>query len=287
MQQTRNAYAKINLTLDVTDRLPNGYHSVRMVMQEIDLHDTLTLTTNTSGRISIQSNLPYLPTDQRNLAVRAGRLFYEKHPHLPQGLHIDLVKRIPVAAGLAGGSTNAAAVLHGMNELYQTALSLDALCEMGLRLGADVPFCLRGGTMLAEGIGEVLSPLSPLPDCHIVLCKPPFPVSTPEVYQKMDKVVCKLHPDTDGMIAALRNADMAQITPRLYNVMEAVVGEQHAEIAEIRGILLQYGAQGAVMSGSGPSVFGIFRKKEQAEQAYHALKATYTDTFLTKPTQMA
>lgn len=280
---TLPAYAKINLTLDVTGRLPNGYHTVRMVMQQINLHDTLTLTANQSGAVTMSSNLAFLPNDGSNLIVKAAQLFYQNHPTLPVGLHVDLTKRIPVAAGLAGGSANGAAVLQGMNTLYGTALSMAELCQMGVQLGADVPFCLRGGTMLAEGIGEVLSPLPPMPDCTIVLCKPPFPVSTPAIYKKMDTVQSKLHPNTAGMLAALQAHDLSEIVPRLYNVMEPVVSAEHVQIGEIRNTLLDCGAVGAVMSGSGPSVFGVFTKQTLAQQAYETLRKTYADTFLTRP----
>lgn len=276
------AHAKINLTLDITGRLENGYHTVCMVMQSVDLHDDVRITRNTSGRITLSCNRPYVPRDARNLAVRAAGLFYEESGLPCEGLHIDLLKRIPVAAGLAGGSTDAAAVLRAMNTLYGTNFTCDRLCTMGLRLGADVPYCLRGGTMLAEGIGEVLTQLPSAPQCWAVLCKPPFSVSTASVYAQMDSAELTVRPDTNGMLAALAAGDYAGVCHRLYNVMEAVTADRHAEIGHIKDVLLSHGADGAVMSGSGPTTYGLFSDRDQAEQAYRMLKKEFFDTHLTQ-----
>lgn len=276
------AYAKINLTLDVTGKLPNGYHTVCMVMDSVDLHDDVTLTKNTEGRITLSCNRTYIPTDDRNLAVRAAHLFFEQAKISCDGLHIDLVKRIPAAAGLAGGSTDAAAVLKGLNTLYKTGYSLEKLCEMGVKLGADVPYCLCGGTMLAEGIGEKLTPIPAPPCCHIVLCKPDFSVSTAEVYAKMNGGNLPVHPDTTGLIQAMRMRDYEGMCHRLYNVMETVTAARHEEIGQIKDILLSYGAEGAVMSGSGPTTFGLFQKEKAAQAAYAALRKTFPETYLTK-----
>lgn len=276
------AYAKINLTLDVTGKLPNGYHTVRMVMDSVDLHDDVTLTPNTKGCITLSCNRPYIPTDDRNLAVRAALLFFEQAKIPCSGLHIDLVKRIPVAAGLAGGSTDAAAVLKGLNTLYQTGYSLEKMCEMGVRLGADVPYCLCGSTMLAEGIGEKLTPIPAPPRCYIVLCKPDFSVSTPEVYARMNGGNLPVHPDTTGLIHAIHMGDYEGMCHRLYNVMETVTAAKHEEIGHIKDVLLSCGADGAVMSGSGPTTFGLFRKKEAAQAAYEALYGEFPETYLTQ-----
>ncbi len=279
---TLQAHAKINLTLDVTGKLPNGYHTVKMIMQTIGLHDDVTVARGTDSRITMEStNLAFLPTDDGNLAVRAAKLFFEQTGAPCGGVHIRIFKRIPVAAGLAGGSTNAAAVLRALNTLYGTGLSVDALCGMGLKLGADVPYCIRGGSMLAEGIGEELSPLPPMPDCHVVVCKPPFSVITAKVYARMNGGNLPVRPDTSGMIAALQAGDYPGICRRLFNVMEEVTGSDYAEIREIEDALLDAGADGAVMSGSGPTLFGLFTDEGSAAAAAKRLRAKYPETFLT------
>lgn len=277
---TRKAYAKINLTLDVTGKLPNGYHEVRMVMQTVTLHDDVTVRLDGSGKTSLTCSLSYLPTDGSNLACRAAEAFYAAAGRANPGTAIHIEKRIPVAAGLAGGSTDAAAVLRALDELHDTALGDERLCEIGLKLGADVPYCLLGGTMLAEGIGEKLSRLPDCPHAWAVLVKPPFSVSTPAVYAAMDAHQPTVRPDTEGMLRALHAGDIAGVCHRLYNVMEPVTGEKHGEIAEIRSRLLDCGAKGAVMSGSGPTTYGLFLEREKAETAWNDLRADFPDTHL-------
>lgn len=278
----RRAYAKINLTLDVTGKRADGYHTVRMVMQSIGLYDDVTVTPVGGGGVRLRSNLPYLPCDGRNLAVRAATLFYTRTGLQNPGVEIALHKRIPVAAGLAGGSTNAAAVLLALDTLHDTQLGLDTLCQYGLELGADVPYCIRGGTMLAEGIGEILTPLPAMPRCYVVLAKPPFSVSTADIYAKMNGGNVSPRPDTAGMLAALAAGDYPGVCHRLYNVMEPVTGARHPEIAEIRDLLLSYGADGAVMSGSGPTTYGLFAGEARAREAQEALEKRFADTFLTE-----
>ena len=278
----RKAYAKINLTLDVTGQRPDGYHTVRMVMQSVGLHDVVRAEQTNSGKITLACNLKWLPTDERNLAVQAAQLFYAETGLPVQGLAITIEKNIPVAAGLAGGSTDAAAVLRLLNDLHGAGLSDGELCALGLRLGADIPYCLLGGSMLAEGIGEELRPLPAMPAGHVVLCKPPFSVSTAEVYRQMNGGNLRERPDTAGMLRALEERDWNGICHRLYNVMEAVTGRKHPEIAAIRETLLSCGADGAVMSGSGPTMFGLFSDRACAERAYAQLKSTFADTFLTE-----
>lgn len=278
---TLAAHAKINLTLDVTGRLENGYHTVKMVMQTLALHDDITVRRGTRQGISIQTNRDFLPEDNSNLAVRAAIHFFECTGAKNDGVHITLVKRIPVAAGLAGGSSNAAATLRALDLLYETRLSTDALCQIGLGIGADVPYCIRGGSMLAEGIGEVLTPLPPMPDCYVVVCKPPFSVITAKIYARMNGGNLSVRPDTRGLCDALAQGDYAGICHRLYNVMEAVTGSDYAEIGEIKDVLLDCGADGAVMSGSGPSVFGLFSAEEKARRAEARLKQRFPETFLT------
>lgn len=277
---TRNAYAKINLTLDVLERLPNGYHTVKMVMQTVSLHDEVTVTLDGTGETSLQCSLPYLPADESNLAWRAAECFYEQTGIRNPGTAIRLEKRIPVAAGLAGGSTDAAAVLRALDELHGTALGDSRLCEWGLKLGADVPYCLLGGTMLAEGIGERLRRLPSCPPAWVVLIKPAFSVSTAAIYAAMDAHQPVERPDTEGMLRALSDGNLPEICHRLYNVMEAVTGTRHRQIAEIRGRLLDCGASGAVMSGSGPTVYGLFPVQAQAAAAWESLRREYPESFL-------
>ncbi len=279
---TLNAYAKLNLTLDVLTRLPNGYHTVRMVMQSISLHDDVTIRLDGSGKTSLRCSLPYLPADHTNLAWRAAAAFYTAIGQPDPGTAISIQKRIPVAAGLAGGSTNAAAVLRALDTLHGTALGDRRLCEIGLTLGADVPYCLLGGTMLAEGIGERLTRLPDCPEGWVVLIKPPFSVSTAAIYAEMDAHQPTARPDTEGMLNALKTGDLPGICHRLYNVMETVTGSHHRQIGEIRGRLLDCGALGAVMSGSGPTTYGLFLEEKQAQAAFERLKTEYSEIFLCK-----
>ena len=260
------AYAKINLTLDVTGKLPNGYHSVKMVMQSVELHDDVILSEGSQDGIKIKTNLKFLPNDNTNLAVKAANAFFEYTNIKNPSLEIELVKRIPVAAGLAGGSSNAAAVLRGLNKMYNTNLSIDTLCEIGVKIGADVPYCIRGGSMLAEGIGEILTPLAKMPECFVVICKPDFSVVTAKIYARMNGGDLPVHPDTNGMIDALEKADYSGICHRLYNVMEEVTGSDHEEISIIEDIMLECGCDGTVMSGSGPTVFGLFSDENKAKK---------------------
>lgn len=279
---TLSAYAKINLTLDVTGRRPDGYHTVRMVMQSVGLHDDVTVTRTGTGGVTLACDKPFVPTDGRNLAVRAAEHFFACTGLACDGLHIALKKRIPVAAGLAGGSTDAAAVLRALDTLYGAGLSTDALCGMGLALGADVPYCLVGGTMLAEGIGEELTALAPMPHCWVVLCKPPFAVSTKDVYREMDAVDIKKRPDTAGMVKALEKGDYNGVCKRLSNVMELVTATKRRQIGEIKAFLAENGADGTLMSGSGPTVFGLFSDEGRARTAAKMLSRRFADTFLTE-----
>lgn len=283
---TVQARAKINLTLDVTGRREDGYHTVKMVMQSVTLHDTVKVTVTHGERkprgILLTCNLPYLPVDDRNLAYRAAELFYKETGTLLETCEIHIEKRIPVAAGLAGGSTDAAAVLRALAALHAVGLTDDELCSMGLKLGADVPYCLRGGTMLAEGIGEELTALAPMPHCWVVLCKPPFAVSTKEVYQAIDAVDIKKRPDTAGMVKALEKSDFAGVCRRLSNVMEEVTAAKRRQIGEIKAFLTENGADGTLMSGSGPTVYGLFLDEGRAKTAAKMLSRRFADTFLTE-----
>ena len=257
-QASTEAYAKINLTLDVTGKRPNGYHDVCMVMQSIGIHDIVTVQTET-GADDIELTISHcdLPTDSSNLAYRAAQLFLQRTNKQSNGICIHIEKHNPITAGLAGGSTDAAAVLVLLNDLYQTGLTQEQLMEMGLALGADVPFCIAGGTMLAEGRGERLTPVTPMPRLPVVICKPDFPISTPELFHRVDARTSRCRPDTEGICAALADGDMPRLARRMYNVFEDVLTHREGEIAAIKSRLLDGGALGAVMSGTGSAVFGL------------------------------
>ncbi len=281
-QAAVKAHAKINLTLDVTGKRPNGYHDVCMVMQSIGLHDVVSVAVGTgTGEISMRTIGSDLPSDDRNLAYRAAQLFLRETGVACDGIAITVEKKIPVAAGLAGGSTDAAAVLVLLDQLYDTRLSVEKRMEMGLKLGADVPFCIAGGTMLAEGIGEKLTRLPDAPQMQVVLCKPPFAVSTPAIYRAIDAMEITVRPDTAAMLRAIEAGSAAEVSRCLCNVMQPVTAEMHPEVTEICGMLRENGARGSIMSGSGPSVFGLFDDRQKAGRAYAVLSGQYRETFLT------
>ena len=256
------AFAKINLTLDVLYKRPDGYHEVAMVMQAIDLADELTLSPQEEG-ITLSTDSPGLETDGRNLACRAASLLRE-HCGLRQGVHIHINKKIPVAAGLAGGSADAAATLKGLNRLWELNLPLKELALLGAQLGSDVPFCLYGKTMLATGRGEYLRPLPPLPECWVVLAKPPAAVATAWVYANYRNSPDVSHPDTDGLLQALAEKSFSGVAARLGNVLETVTIPAYPEIVELKNRMLRYGAAASLMSGSGPTVFGLTDTYEKA-----------------------
>lgn len=277
------AYAKLNLTLDVLGARADGYHDLRMVMQSVSLADELTLTCGGEG-VRVRTSLPYLPRDGRNLAAQAARAFWEQTGRPSEGLEIHIAKRIPVCAGLAGGSSDAAAVLRALNERSGAPLSRMELARIGERVGSDVPYCVLGGTALAEGRGERLASLPPLPACHIVVCKPPFPISTPELFGRLDGKKLRRRPDSEGLLAALEAGDLAGVARRVYNVFEDVLAPHRAgEVAAIKGEMIDRGALGAAMSGTGPTVFGIFAREQAAAECCQALRESYGETFLTRP----
>ena len=266
----REAFAKINLGLDVVRRLPNGYHEVRMIMQTVGICDVLTFQKAASG-IQLVVDNEELPTDGNNLICKAAKLLLES-AGIEGGVSITLEKHIPIAAGMAGGSTDAAAALLGINELYEIGYDVDKLEELGVKIGADVPYCIQGGTALAEGIGEVLSALPAPPACHLVIAKPDINVSTKFVYENLRANELERHPDIDGMIEGLEKGDLKAITDRLANVLETVTVPAYPIIDEIKQTMLDAGAEGALMSGSGPTVFGIFTELEKAKQAAKRIK---------------
>ncbi len=269
------ALAKINLGLDVLRRREDGYHEVKMIMQTISLYDELMLKKIKKPEIQLRTNLPYLPTNENNLAYQAAKLLMEEY-QIPGGLLIQLEKKIPVAAGMAGGSSDAAAVLWGVNQMYHLGLSRKELMERGVRLGADVPYCILRGTALAEGIGEKLKTLPPMPKCYLLIAKPGISVSTKFVYENLhvNELEVKKHPDVDAMITALRQKDLALLSARMGNILELVTIPAHPVIDKIKQEMQKAGALGAMMSGSGPTVFGIFDTQPKARKAYRALRAS-------------
>lgn len=264
-QCVRKAYAKINLGLDVIGRLENGYHVVKMVMQTVGIYDVLTLKKIPSG-IVVTTDNGELPTDDNNLIYKAARLMREAYG-ITEGVSIHLEKNIPIAAGMAGGSTDAAGTFLGMNQLFEIGATIQELQELGVKVGADVPYCIMGGTALAEGIGEILSPLPAPPQCHLVVAKPDINVSTKYVYEHLDAEGVETHPDIDGMIDALEEGDLQGIVSRLGNVLESVTVKKHAIINTLKQCMLENGALGSLMSGSGPTVFGIFTDVQKAQKA--------------------
>ena len=269
------ALAKINLGLDVLRRREDGYHEVKMIMQTISLYDELMLKKIKKPEIQLRTNLPYLPTNENNLAYQAAKLLMEEY-QIPGGLLIQLEKKIPVAAGMAGGSSDAAAVLWGVNQMYHLGLSRKELMERGVCLGADVPYCILRGTALAEGIGEKLKTLPPMPKCYLLIAKPGISVSTKFVYENLhvNELETKKHPDVDAMITALRQKDLALLSARMGNILELVTIPAHPVIDKIKQEMQKAGALGAMMSGSGPTVFGIFDTQPKARKAYRALRAS-------------
>ena len=261
------ALAKINLGLDVTGRRENGYHDVRMIMQSVYLYDNVRLEkTGADGEIRLKSNLGYLPADENNIAYKAAKILTEEFD-IREGVQITLDKHIPVAAGMAGGSSDAAAVLFGMNRMFGLHLSQQELMDRGVKLGADVPYCIMRGTVLAEGIGEILTPLPAMPKCTVLIAKPPVSVSTKTVYEALDSQEITEHPDIDGIIKGLEAGSLKQVAQCMGNVLEDVTIPMYPVIDQIKQEMLAAGAAGAMMSGSGPTVFGLFENRAAAKMA--------------------
>ena len=264
------AYAKINLGLDVVRRLENGYHEVKMVMQTVGIYDVLDFKRIQNG-IVITTDSGELPTNEDNLIYKAAKLMMEQN-HISEGVEIHLEKHIPIAAGMAGGSTDAAATLKGMNRLFDLGCTLKDLMELGVKIGADVPYCVMGGTALAEGIGEKLTPLAPAPDCYVLVAKPDISVSTKYVYEHLDAQEIIKHPDIDGMVEAIAEESLQGILDRMENVLETVTVSAYPVIQTIKDRMKELGAINSLMSGSGPTVFGIFVEKDMARRAYEKLE---------------
>ncbi len=263
--------AKINLGLDVLGRRENGYHAVRMVMQSMYLHDEVKIEKKRREGIEIVSNLRFLPIGEGNIAYKAAHMLIEEFS-LEGGVRITLNKHIPVAAGLAGGSSNAAAVLFGMNRLFRLGLSKEELMERGVKLGADVPYCIMRGTVLAEGIGEELKELPPMPKCTVLIAKPPISVSTKVVYEALDAKEISEHPDIDGVIEGLEEGSLKKVASAMGNVLEDVTIPMHPVIEEIKQEMKECGALNAMMSGSGPTVFGLFENRTAAREAQRRIR---------------
>jgi len=273
------ARAKINLSLDVKAKRPDGYHEVCMVMQTIALHDIVCVEKAGRG-LEVTCNNPKIPVGSGNIAYRAAQIMMEKYG-IDKGIKITIDKRIPVAAGLAGGSTDAAAVLKGINTLFSLGLEQHELMDIGKSIGADVPFCIKGGTVLAEGIGEILTELVPLPEVSIVLATPKIDVSTAWVYNNLDLNVVRSRPDTCAIINAIEKRDIDTLAKNMKNVLETVTVSRYRVIDEIKARLVSLGAAGSIMSGSGPSVFGVFTDAQRAKNAYSEMKDDRWDCFLT------
>lgn len=265
------ALGKINLGLDVLGRRENGYHDVRMVMQTLYLYDQITIEKTEKQGIELSTNLFYLPVNENNLAYRAADLLMQEFG-VEEGVKITLEKHIPVAAGMAGGSSNAAAVLYGINRMFSLGLSQEELMERGVKLGADVPYCIMRGTVLAEGIGEILTPLPAMPRCTVLVAKPPISVSTKLVYEKLDAHEIEDHPDIDGVLEGLERQDLKKIASSMGNVLEKVTVEEYPVIEKIKEMMKENGALNAMMSGSGPTVFGLYSDKRMAKAAAQKIK---------------
>ena len=281
-EAAEKAPAKLNLSLDVGEKRPDGFHELLMVMESVELCDDVTVSLRDDGVIRADCGLPWLPGDDRNLTVKAARVFFESAGLAGQGADIVVRKRIPVGAGMAGGSTDAAAVLRALNRMTGAGFAPEKLRELGLQVGSDVPYCVEGGSALARGRGELLSPLPPLPPCDIVVCKPRFSISTAELFGLVDSRTSRVRPDTAGLVAALGAGDLQGVARRLYNVFEDVLKRPYSEVRTIRLALLDAGALGAVMTGTGSAVFGLFGDHGRALSAWERLSGSYRDCFLTR-----
>lgn len=265
------ALAKINLGLDVLGKREDGYHDVRMIMQTIHLYDRVEIKKTRSPHIHVETNLYYLPVNEDNLVYRAAKLMKDEF-QIKEGVRIVLQKFIPVAAGLAGGSSDAAAVLVGMNRIFNLGLKQNKLMELGLKIGADVPFCIMRGTALAEGIGEKLTALPPMPKCPVLIAKPAISVSTKTVYEGLKLYDGMEHPDIDGVMESIQQKDLKGVASHMANILETVTIPMYPVIKDIKKLMMDNGALNAMMSGSGPTVFGLFPNEKEIRRAYDALK---------------
>lgn len=283
MEIYERAYAKLNLSLDIVAKMPDGYHDMKMVFQTIDLHDDISIRITDTPEIKLSTNVRYIPNDSTNIAVKAAAAFFAESGITGYGAEISLLKRIPVCAGMGGGSADGAAVLRGINKLFDNPLSTETLLKLGRDLGSDVPFCIIGGTVLGCGRGEVMTDLAPLPDCHIVVCKPSFSVSTPALFKRINVRKIRLRPDTDGIINALEKSDIYGVARRMYNIFEDVLPSGADTINNIKSTMLDYNAAGSAMTGTGSAVFGVFTDYTSAKEAHKRLSADYSECYISKP----
>ena len=274
--------AKINLMLDILKKLQNGYHSLFMIMQSVDLYDTITVEKNNENKIVIKCDTDGVPCNEKNIAYKCAKAFFNACNIQEQGITIEIEKNIPMAAGTAGGSADGAGVLYCLNKIYDTNFTQKELCEIGSKVGADIPFSLTGGTAITLNTGDVIAPVKDLPECYIVLCKPDQDVSTPEAYAQFDALSRVRHLDRVSMIEAVANADYEKICAYCGNVFEQAV--EVPKRPHIKGIMRKCGADACCMSGSGPTVFGLFSDKEKAEDCYNKLTKKYNNVYLCKPT---
>ncbi len=294
MEQTMNnyfsikAYAKVNLALDVLRRRPDGYHDVKMIMQNLDIYDELefeVIARDTEDtKITLTVNKEGIPTDDRNLVYKAIAILFEAF-NIKSHIAVNLIKNIPAEAGMAGGSTDCAAALKAVNVLYNLGLTNDELMAYGVKLGADVPYCILGRTAISEGIGEVLTPIKGLPPVHVLVAKPPVNVSTKEIYTNLKANELETHPDVDGMVEALESQNLNAIAERMENVLETVTVDMHPEIEELKTLMKEQGALNAIMSGSGPTVFGLFEDKDKVWEAAMMIsdEELAPEVFITRP----
>lgn len=273
-----NAPAKINIGLDVVGKREDGYHEVKMIMQSIRLFDRLTLTRKKDPGVRLTTNLKFLPTDDNNLIVKSAKMLMKEF-NLEGGLTINLEKRIPVAAGMAGGSTDAASTMIAINQMYELGLSNSQLMKRAVKIGADIPYCIMKGTALAEGIGEKLSTIPKLPNCTILIVKPKIHVSTREVYAGLTLDENTVHPDIDMMVEDMKKKDIISLCSHIGNILESVTIPMYPEIAEIKDFMMKNGAKGSLMSGSGPTVFGIYTDKDAAVKAKEAALKQFEKSF--------
>lgn len=283
METQERAYAKLNISLDVLGLLPNGYHEMSMVMQSISLCDDVSISLNDSGLIRCRSNAAFLPSDDGNIAVKAAKAFFAAACMEGTGAEISLTKRIPTCAGMGGGSSDGAAVLRGLNRICGNRFTRRELEDMACLVGSDVPFCVAGGTQLATGTGTDLEALPPMPDCFIVVCKPDFAIRTPELFAKIDSRRSRLHPDTAGIVEGIRQGDVESIARRMYNVFEDVLPRSCGDISRLKSLLLEHGALGSVMTGTGSALFGVFTDGAAAEKALSEVKKECPEAWLTQP----
>jgi 4-diphosphocytidyl-2-C-methyl-D-erythritol kinase len=275
------APAKLNLALDIVGKTDNGYHLMQMIMQTIDLSDTVELEQTDTASIELTCSRSSVPCDQRNICYQCAKLFFEKTGVQNKGLRIHIEKRIPQQAGMAGGSTDGAAVLVGLNHLCETGLNLSELCEIGVQIGADIPFCLIGGTAVVEGIGEQIHPIAPMPPCSIVVAKPKGGISTQKAFMEFDRRQIKPQLDLTKMIDAIESQDLSLTAECMYNAFEQVCTLE--DVFTIRNLMKSCGAKSAIMTGSGSAVFGIFTDRKKAYQCERKLSQRYDECFLTDP----